>query len=505
MQWHRALSALALSEDLLGQWADPFWRLSNLYWITDKDGNKVKFTPNRAQLRYLEGATSEDLILKARQLGFTTLMCLVGLDEAVFLDDHRVAIIAHTLNDANEIFDSKVKFPYDELPDQIRERRPARNDRSGLLRFEHGSSIRVATSTRSSTLQRLHISEFGKICAKYPQKAREIVSGAFPAVGKNPKTLESTAEGQEGYFYQYAAEAMRGDGAFKMHFFPWWADPGYVADPDTVRILPEHREYFDRLRHENGIDLTAEQKAWWIKQERLLGGDMKRENPATPEEAFEQAIEGAYFATQLAHADKFSHIGRFPYDPTYPVNTFWDLGRNDYNTIWLHQHIRGRHRLIGYYENSGEYLAHYVQWLEDWRRERDARWGEHFWPHDGKRQDLFLENGRLGVADDLNLKPAPRIVQRPQSKMDAIDAARAVFAQCDFDDTDCALGIKRLRHYRKEWDEEREVWRDRPRHDANSHGADGFMTFACGWRAPAFEDEDSEEDAPRGRNEATGY
>ena len=496
---------MALDRTTIDQFSDPLWRLHNLYWITDKDGNKVKFTPNRAQLAYLDGATDSDLILKARQLGFTTLMCIIGLDESVFLDDHRVAIIAHTLNDANEIFDSKVKSPYDSLPDQIKVRRPAKNDRAGLLRFDHGSSIRVATSARSGTLQRLHVSEFGKICAQYPKKAREIVTGAFPAVGKNPMTLESTAEGQEGYFYEFAEKAMRNDGPFKLHFFPWFEDAGYVFDPAAVRFLPEHRNYFDKLKFESGIDLSEAQKAWWVKQEELLGGDMKRENPATPEEAFEQAIEGAYFAAQLAHADKFDSIGRFPYDPRFPVNTFWDLGRNDLNTIWLHQRIGSRNRFIGYYENSGEHISHYARWLKDWEREHDAQRGDVYWPHDGKREDLFLENGRLGEAEQHGL--FPRIVGRTANKMDAIDAARAVFPSCDFDETTCATGIKRLRHYRKEWDDEREVWRDRPRHDVNSHGADGFMTFACGYEAPDIYDteDDFDDFANLGRSGTTGY
>ena len=192
---------------------DANWRLANLYTIQDKKGHRVKFYPNETQLEYLKNCTNSDLILKARQLGMTTLMCLVGLDEVLFKNDWRVAIIAHTLNDANEIFETKVKFPYDQLPDQIKESRIAINDRAGLLRFNHGSSIRVATSARSGTLQRLHISEFGKICATSPGKAREIVTGAFPAVGENPKTIESTAEGQEGYFYQFCEESQRARGS----------------------------------------------------------------------------------------------------------------------------------------------------------------------------------------------------------------------------------------------------------------------------------------------------
>lgn len=78
----------------------------------------------------------------------------------------------------------------------------------------------------------------------------------------------------------------------------------------------------------------------------------------------------------------------------------------------------------------------------------------------------------------------PRVVERPANKLEAIDAGRAVFPSVDFDEAGCAQGLKRLRHYRKEWDDLRGVWRDRPRHDENSHGADAFLTFACGWSPP---------------------
>jgi hypothetical protein len=56
----------------------------------------------------------------------------------------------------------------------------------------------------------------------------------------------------------------------------------------------------------------------------------------------------------------------------------------------------------------------------------------------------------------------------------AIAAARAAFARCQFDEGACELGLWRLRAYRKEWG----VWKDRPRHDDASHGADAFLTFA---------------------------
>jgi hypothetical protein len=65
---------------------------------------------------------------------------------------------------------------------------------------------------------------------------------------------------------------------------------------------------------------------------------------------------------------------------------------------------------------------------------------------------------------------------------DGIAAARATIPSCEFDQAGCAEGLKALRAYRKDWDEERAVWRDRPRHDWASHGADGFRTLAGRWK-----------------------
>jgi hypothetical protein len=80
----------------------------------------------------------------------------------------------------------------------------------------------------------------------------------------------------------------------------------------------------------------------------------------------------------------------------------------------------------------------------------------------------------------------PTIVERPRNKGEAIAAARAAIARCQFDEQGCDLALRRLRAYRKERDESRGVWKDRPRHDDASHGADAFLTFArSNYRPPS--------------------
>ncbi len=94
---------------------DQLWRLNNLYYITNKEGKQVKFKMTLEQLEYFENEWTRNIILKARQLGFTTEMCMIQLDAALFMSD-KCALIAHTLHDAKRLFREKVKYAYDRLP-----------------------------------------------------------------------------------------------------------------------------------------------------------------------------------------------------------------------------------------------------------------------------------------------------------------------------------------------------------------------------------------------------
>lgn len=471
------------------RFSDPRWRLSNLYMITDKKGHAVPFRPNGAQLKFLGDLHSQNIILKARQLGFTTLCCLIYLDACIFNPNTRAGVIAHRLDDAKVIFRDKIKFPYDHLDEGIKALVHTKQDSADTLTLANNSSIRVSTSMRSGTLQYLHISEFGKICAQFPEKAREIVTGALNAVEAGQFiVIESTAEGQEGAFYDMTQAAIEHGSAgrllspldYKFHFFPWFQDPNYALAPGGIVVGQEYLRYFDHLEAK-GIRLTDGQKAWYVKKDMTMGGDMKREYPSSPEEAFEQALEGAYFTREMDQAFKQGRIGGFPVDPVYPVNTFWDLGFNDLNTIWLHQYVKGFHRFVGYYENSGEWIGHYVAWLKTWSEERQVQFGEHYLPHDGRRNSIWLENGTEDVLNRLKFRA--NIVERSQSEIEQINQARPFFAKCQFDEAGCSEGLKRLRAFRKEWDEARGVWKDKSRHDINSHGAKAFMTFtASGFR-----------------------
>ena len=473
----------------LAKLKDRLFRLNHLYYITDKNGKKVRFKMTPEQLAYYDGEHTRNVILKARQLGFTTEVCIIQLDAALF-ESSKCAMIAHTLFDAKRLFREKVKYAYDLLPDVIKAANPVVIETKEELVFEKGGSVTVSTSFRGGTLQRLHVSEFGKICAKYPEKAREIISGAFEALGIDGiGTLESTAEGRQGYFFDISQEAEKlylsnkelNKQDFKFFFFSWWQNPEYAM---PAQVLPERLErYFYELEHKHGIKLTDEQKSWYYGKEKTLGADMKREYPSIPKEAFEQSVEGAYYSKQFADLYAKGLIAeKLPDNAHAPVDTYWDLGVSDSTTIWFIKKVGERYQVIDCYSNSGEGLNHYLEVLH----KRGYSYGVHVAPHD-------VDNRTLGSHDAKSLKQQARegymingvkmsinfeVVKRTTSVNTDIEMVRQILPLCEFDAVKCDDGIKALENYKKDWNEKAGMWRDKPLHDWSSHYADAFRMFA---------------------------
>ena len=491
-----ARGELDTEEKLIKALGNKWFRLCSLYHIKDKNGNKIKLRPNKAQRQRFIDKHHRDLILKARQLGFTTFEMVDALDDCLFIPDFSAGCICHKLDDAQDIFDNKIRYAYEAVDAEWLEifkllglhwPKPE-SDKSLGYKFSNGSKIGVSTSYRGGTLQRLHVSEFGKICRQYPGKAREIVTGAFEAVGiGNQITLESTAEGQEGYYYDYAQTAQKlleqgkepTDLDFRFHFFPWWQEPAYRMEAEGV-IIPQHlNDYFEDLETRLEIEITQAQRNWYAKKAADLGDDMKREYPSFPDEAFAQSIEGAYYAIQMRDIRKHGRLTTaVNHNPSLGVVTAWDLGMNDMMCIWFAQIVGREVHLIDYYENSGEGLAHYAEVLNS----KGYRYIGHFGPHDLAVRELGTGESRVEAAEKLgiNFDTVPRI----SNHAEGIEAVRRFLPMCWFDESNCDQGIKALDSYRKEWDDKLGKWKEKPRHDWASHGAKAFETLA---RAPIFE------------------
>lgn len=461
---------------------DKYWRLNNLYFIKDKNGRKIKFKMNWAQERLYKDMHTFNVILKARQLGFTTFINLYLLDSCIFNKDHSAGIIAHTKHDAEELFDDKAKFAYDNLPDWVKNCITTESDNAKRLKLSNGSRMYVGTSLRSGTLQKLLISEYGKVSAKYPEKAKEIKTGALNTIAAGQQIfVESTAEGKSGEFYDLCQTAikLRDSGKElsnlepKIHFFAWFDNPDYCLPDDEAKKVVIPIQVDDYL---NQFSLSQGQKAWYAAKALIMGEDMKQEYPSTIEEAFQGSAEGAFYKDEMKTLRERSQITSVMYDSRYPVYTFWDLGRGaDKMSIWFAQFIDNRARFIDYHESSNNGWDYYASMLS----QKGYNYATHFFPHDGNTKVAGKEMYTTKeVAQQVGIRPI-KIVPRTKSVYDDImNHCRPALTMCVYDSSRCALGLQHLDNYRRKWDKSTAVWMKEAVHDDSSHGADAFRTYA---------------------------
>lgn len=455
--------------------SDPDWRINNLYKIINKEGKDQVFKLNWAQKELRDNIWYSNVILKARQLGISTFVCLFLLDKCLFGPNVAAGIIAHTREDAEYMF-KRIKFAYDQLPDAIKNIRTATISSARELVFNNNSSLRVGTSMRGSTLQYLHISEFGKICAHFPDKAREIVTGSLNTLGSRQYVfIESTAEGKEGYFYDIckAAEAAKLANKkltsidYKFHFFPWYKCPEYTLN-EQITIPKEIQEYFEKLRLE-GINLDVEQKAWYYKKLLTQKDDMKREFPTTPDESFESAIDGSFYSKWIREARFEGRFGRVPWDKAARVSVAFDPGFSDQCAVVWWQNIGQEIHIIDYYENNKEGLEHYIDLI----KKKPYVYDRYFGPHDIESHSMAS-----GVSiKEVGLKMGIGFITLPTLQMrieEGIEVVRNLFPRVWIDEEKCGQLIKCLENYRKEFDVNYQVYKSRPVHDKFSHGADAF-------------------------------
>jgi phage terminase large subunit len=190
------------------------------------------------------------------------------------------------------------------------------------------------------------------------------------------------------------------------------------------------------------------------------------------------AIVGAYYGREMEAAENQRRIVPNLYDPGLQVHTAWDLGIGDHTVIWMYQQDAQAIRLIDYYAAAGYGFDHYASVLQSKR----YRWGQHFLPHDVQVKELGTGKSRIESLSALGISAT---VVRKLSVEDGINAVRRILPRCWFDRDRVAEGIKALRQYRREWDDQRKVFYERPYHDWASHPADAFRYLAVGLNEPS--------------------
>lgn len=468
------------------------WRLNNIYTIIGKDGEPCTFRMNVAQHRAYAASRQHPriIILKSRQQGISTLWLVSYFDDAIFQPNYNLGLMAQGADEAATLLE-RAKFLWDKLSDDIKVflNINLTKDNSKEFSFTNESKIFIRVSFRSATLQRLHISEFGKIANQYPKRARETKTGTLQALGKgNTGVIESTAEGINDFKDMWdKAEIALHSGTmswkdFYPVFLPWFRDPDCI-EPVNQAIDQEASDYFIKLEKETDYKLTREQKNFWIAQRRELEGDIYQEYPATPAEAFSASKNGSYWSK--AFTDKVVHAGKVRpsiYDPNLPVDVYFDLGVDDYMVLGFTQWWRGEWRIIDEYFNEGYGLKHYIDEIND----RDYNIRALRFPHDIAVRELSRSDGAgRAVSREQSVREILRAEGLPWqihtlakgSVADGIEAVRRMIPNLVID-VRCTYLMSCFHKYSKDWDDKLGVWKKTPRHDEYSHGADVLRGIA---------------------------
>jgi hypothetical protein len=350
--------------------ADKNWRISHLYKIKDKQKKLITFVPNKAQKHFNANKHTRNIILKSRQLGFTTFETIDTLDDSLFNKNFDALFIAHGLEPAKDIFDNKIDLAWLNFP--LKDYYSADTDTARKLKVGFGdntfSSIMVDTSGRSGTFSRLHITEFAKLCKSFPDRAREVLEGSIPAVPNTGRVdIESTADGASGLFYEMFWQAWdRGEPQhatqFKAHFYNWqWDEEIETLEP--IKDLPlEFKQYQEKH------NLTDKEITYYYLKFVSLGehdrnwATMKKEYPTTPEEAFESSGDKLFDAEKLGLQEAIKpseQYGEFLIYKPYQLGHCYGMGVDvaegigkDSSTIILFDFTPAKPEVVAEYANN---------------------------------------------------------------------------------------------------------------------------------------------------------
>ena len=198
---------------------------------------------------------------------------------------------------------------------------------------------------------------------------------------------------------------------------------------------------------------------------------------------FESAILGAFYGKEMRQLTDQGKIRDIEHDPMFPVHTAWDLGYSDDTAIWWFQVVHGEIRMLDYHSSNGQPVAFYAGIIKMREAERGYKYGTHYLPHDARAKTLASNRSIIEQLSDKIDIAQMRIVPS-LSLQDGIQATRLALTRSWFDHK-CADGIECLRQYQREYDEDKKVFRDKPRHDWTSHGADAFRMLSIAWKEEA--------------------
>lgn len=331
---------------------------------------------------------------------------------------------------------------------------------------------------------------------------RRMVDQAFP-----PELVESTNENEmlkklkNGSFYQVVGsdnyDALVGTNPIGVIFSEW-----ALADPaawNFVRpILAENGGFAVFITTPRGNnhakemwDMARASDRWFTSLQTVLDTFREDGTPViTPEMidaereegVAEEIIQQEYFCSWEG-INQGSIYGRYlqkyaatnqivfpqPFWEHLPVYTAWDLGRRDATAIWFYQIVNGDVFIVDYMEGTQMDVD---AWLEELRKLPYA-YGTPALPHDSKQATFASKRTAYErfVAEGF----VPYVVPN-MSRAAGIQVVRALLPYVYFNigSKNVRTGLSRLEGYQYIYDDKLKVFSTEPKHDHNSHGADGF-------------------------------
>jgi hypothetical protein len=219
--------------------------------VRARDGNLVPLRLNAAQRNFSAAPRrGRHIILKARQLGFTTYIAARFFIATITRPGTLSVLVAHDLDSAQAIFEIVRRFA-DNLPERLRDGclRTSRANVRQLVFPELDSQFRVESAAdencgRGLTIQNLHCSEV----SRWPGHAAATLASlraSFPQTLRGAVVLESTPNGAAGCFYDEWQRA--GEKGAQKHFFPWWWEPSYRRHHPAVTKFTEDEAALRKL------------------------------------------------------------------------------------------------------------------------------------------------------------------------------------------------------------------------------------------------------------------
>ena len=254
---------------------EPRFFLESLVEITDKDRQTVPFILNPSQCRYYNSRSLRDIILKPRQLGFSTEIMGLFLHDTMFVPNTVSVIVAHTDKDASDLFE-RARFMFNSIPNTFKPNVGRSNVRELFFdkvnsRFFIGSAEAKHFGI-SKTINNLHITE-----ASHPYYKEDFLIGIMESVPRSGRiVLESTARGEGNIYHIYYMDAKEKHNEFKVHYYRWFEHSEYQIDllpGERLNLDEEERELIKKFR------LTMSQIKWRREKKGRLGKKFIQEYP----------------------------------------------------------------------------------------------------------------------------------------------------------------------------------------------------------------------------------